>query len=142
MVNRGAIAEKAFIRSGLAKGFVADQLNIDRRTLTSRLQRPDLDYDFILELYKVLRIDVTEDFPELGKFVLNAEGPGGASEEQEEKPALDACKEEVEMWKRRHEESEKKYVKLLEEYNRKYTHLLEEYNLVLKENKDLQRERK
>lgn len=126
MVNRGAIAEKAFIKSGLAKGFVAEQLNIDRRTLTSRLQRPDLDYDFILELYKVLRLDVTEDFPELSRFQVIEETPNLIDEDRKEKFDLENCKGEIEMWK-------SKYFELLEKYNHKYTKLLEEYNLILKE---------
>ena len=133
MENRGAIAEKAFIRSGLAKSFVADQLNIDRRTLTSRFQRPDLDYDFIIELYNILRLDVTEDFAELGRYQLRAESPSLIDEEQKERSELEDCKGEIEIWKN-------KYYELFERHNQKYTKLLEEYNDLLKQKSGLSKD--
>lgn len=119
MKNRGSVAEQALIRSGLAKGLVAEKLHIDRRTLYNRLQRPDLEYDFIIRLYDVLRLDVTEDFPELGKYIENEDVTEAIVEDKVSKAELDSCLDEVDKWKN------------------KYIQLLEEYNQVLKENRDL-----
>ena len=135
MINRGSIAAKALSNSGQSRGYVAERLKIDRKTLYNKLQKPDLEYDFIFDLYKVLRMDVTEDFPELGRYVLiSEEGAEVTGEDVAEKSVNDACREEAEMWKKRYEESSKK-VEQLEEYHHKYTKLLEEYNLLLKEKK-------
>lgn len=121
MTDRGSIAQTALTKSGLSKKYVSERLNIDPKTLYNKLQRRDLEYDFIIELYKVIKMDVTEDFPELGKYVLNEEEvPGALKEYQAAKSALDSSREEIEKWKN------------------KYIQLLEEYSQVLKENKDLQ----
>lgn len=119
MTDRGSIAKNALIKSGLTKKYVSERMEIDPKTLENKLLRRDLDYNFIIKLYKVLRMSVTEDFPELrnnGEF-------DSYIELSEKKPIdkfeLEGCFEEVEKWK-------SKYIKLLEEYNE-----------VLKENRDL-----
>ena len=134
MINRGLIAAKALSKSGQSKGYVAERLRIDRKTLYNKLQKPDLEYDFIFDLYKVLRMDVTEDFPELGRYVLSGEDAEVTGEDLAEKSVTDAYRKEAEMWKKKYEESAKK-VQQLEEYHHKYTKLLEEYNLLIKESK-------
>lgn len=103
MNDRGSIAEKALTRSGIPKGTVAERLNISRKTLYNRLSRPDLEYDFIIELYKILRIDVIQDFPELGKYVSQEKL------ENEVKAELEECRKEAEMWKN-------KYIQLMEKH--------------------------
>lgn len=134
MTNRGLIAANAITKSGQSRGYVAERLRIDRKTLYNRLQKSDLEYDFIFDLYKVLRMDVTEDFPELGRYVLSGENVDVIGEDLDEGPTNNVNNEEVEMWKKRCEECERK-VELLEEYHHKYTKLLEEYTLLLKEKK-------
>ena len=120
MEDRGSIAEKALIKSGLNKGLVAERLKIDRRTLYNKLKRPDLEYDFIIDLYKILRLDVTQDFPELGKYLLKEEVFEPTGENQAIKSAFEKCREETDMWRN------------------KYIQLLEEHTLLLKEIRRLQ----
>jgi uncharacterized protein Usg len=113
MKSRGDIVRKAIDQSGQSKALVAKKLGIGRTKLYYKLDQPDLDYDFIIQVYKVIKRDISKDFPDLIKFVV-----GEPVEEYSN--ALNNCKEELETYK-------EKYIKLMEEYTQ-----------VLKENQALQ----
>lgn len=138
MMNRGSIAEDAFIRSGLTKKYVSERLNVDPKTLQNKFQRPDLDYDFIINLYKILRLEVADDFPELGKFVLSerATGEDDKSSYQLFDPELEIIKwkNQAEEWRNKADDWRDKYYKLLEEYNREIKENRDMFARAVKEN--------
>lgn len=113
MKHRGEIVRNAVQKSGHPKATLARKLGITRNTLYNRLDRPDLEWDFIIDVYAILKKEVAEDFPELSKYISHEPEPHHES-------ALDECQ------------------KQLNEYKDKYIRLMEEYNEVLKQNRSLQ----
>jgi transcriptional regulator with XRE-family HTH domain len=123
MQHRGDILRRRIDKSGYSKADIAKKLGISRNNLYYKLGKDDLEYDFLIEAYKVMKQDILEDFPELSKFIATPSAPHAQEPGLAYEPtvvALQDCRREVETWKN------------------KYIQLMEEYNHVLKENRALQ----
>lgn len=118
MTNRGSIAEKALIESGLPKKYVSERLNISPKTLYNKLQRPDLEYDFIMELYRVIKKDFVLDFPELGQYVAVDDQGSLEQKTNVDESALDFLKEDISRLRKEADEWRDKYYRLLEEHTK------------------------
>lgn len=101
--HKGKKLLTAVNQSGYSKTEIAKKLGIGRATLYNYFERKDLEYDVIISVYNILKKEVTNDFPELKKFV--EESP-----KVNENDALKSCQEEL-------EEVTLKYYKLLEKHN-------------------------
>lgn len=101
--HRGEKLLAAVNQSRYPKTEIAKKLQIGRATLYNYFERKDLEYDVIINIYNLLKKEVTDDFPELKKFV-------EAPQQLNENDALKSCQEEL-------EEIRLKYYKLLEKHN-------------------------
>ena len=63
--NKGKIVENAVRRSGYALTKISEKLGISRNTLYNKFANNNLNYDFIIEIGKVIHYDFSVDFPEL-----------------------------------------------------------------------------
>lgn len=120
MEHRGDILRRAIDKSGNSKALIAKKMGISRNTLYYKLNRPDLDYDFIIEAYKILKQDIAKDFPSLTKFISSASPEVGESMELNEalpiyKSKLNDCLDEVDKWKSKYIELMEKHQLLLEQ---------------------------
>ncbi|RYD77327.1 MAG: hypothetical protein EOP53_13170 [Sphingobacteriales bacterium] len=75
MENRGKVVEDKIHASGKSKSFISDRLNITRQTLRNWLDTPNLDFDKILKIGKLIGHDFTGDFPDLRKSFPLSEEP-------------------------------------------------------------------
>lgn len=67
--HRGEIVNKAIRESGYKVTSLAKRMGHSRKTLYRRLEEPNLNYDYIIDLYKVIKRNPTKDFPELSKYI-------------------------------------------------------------------------
>jgi hypothetical protein len=65
MMHRGQLVWKIVRNSGYSLTKLAERLGINRNRLYYRLTEPHLDYQFIMEIGKIIYYDFTIDFPEI-----------------------------------------------------------------------------
>lgn len=65
MIYHGNIVKKAFIDSQLSFGYVAERMGMSKAELDSIFDQPRVDFEILVQLYRILRSDITKDFPQL-----------------------------------------------------------------------------
>ncbi|WP_226270399.1 hypothetical protein [Hymenobacter pini] len=76
MAHRGEIVQKAVGKSGVKLTKLHTSLGISRPTLYRRFEDPNLDFDFIQEVGRIIMHDFSEDFKELKRPVVVEESIG------------------------------------------------------------------
>lgn len=104
MIHRGEIIKKVVEESGMPLTVICDRLKISRGTIYNKFDDPNLDWDFIIDLGKVLRIDIIKL-----KFS-NKIDPSIANEDSPEYTSL------LDKYKSELHEVKTKYISLLEKY--------------------------
>jgi hypothetical protein len=74
VIHRGKIVEERIIDSGRKLGFVFEKLRITRPTLRKWLDTPDLEFDKIIKIGKIINYDFSNDFKDIKKYLV-AEDP-------------------------------------------------------------------
>ncbi len=101
--HRGEIVEDIVRKSGFSLKKLSERLKISRNTLYNRFRDPELSYEFITTVGKIVHYNFTVDFPELETELNN----------QAHDPWVQYGDNDVaELLKQ-----EKKYSQLLERYN-------------------------
>jgi hypothetical protein len=105
MKHRGEIVNERIRQSGLKITKIVGKLNISRSTLYAWIENPQLDWDSILEIGKIINYDFSKDFTEITSTV-NVSEPLS----DYKKTTLPECLKERDEWK-------DKYISLLESHN-------------------------
>jgi plasmid maintenance system antidote protein VapI len=101
MIHRGEIVENAVRDSGVSISSLAKKLGKSRRHIYNLFQYHNLDWETIVQIGYIIKIDFSQIFPEL-KNQIQEKIPIKADNKQTE---------EIDYWKN-------KYISLLEEYNK------------------------
>lgn len=100
--HKGEIVENIVRKSGFSLKKLAERMKISRNTLYNRFRDPELGYEFIVDVGRIIHYNFSIDFPELDNEVNELGEPW----------IQYGDKDAVELLKR-----EKKYTALLERYN-------------------------
>ncbi|QCR23107.1 hypothetical protein [Pontibacter sp. SGAir0037] len=65
MAHRGEIVEAVVRSSGISLSKLHKKLNISRGTLYNKFDDANLEYEFILEVGRIIHHDFTEEFPNM-----------------------------------------------------------------------------
>jgi DNA-binding XRE family transcriptional regulator len=69
IIHRGSIVEKTIRKSGYSITKLAKKIGISRNTFYNKFKNPDLSYNFIMEIGRIIHHDFTIDFPEIKEEV-------------------------------------------------------------------------
>jgi hypothetical protein len=106
--HRGEIVQKAVRASNMTLAAIARQIGYDRTSLYNFFLNPELPFDIIIKIGKVIHYDFRKDFPEL--FIHNPANIVSEPEIKYQSQTLNDCLKEKENWR-------SKYYALLEEHN-------------------------
>lgn len=107
MIHRGEIVEKAVRTSGVNIVYVAEKMgHRSRSTIYRKFDDPNLPWDYIIRIYKVIKRDPVKDFPELSRYVQHkdihtTEDHIQDHQADELEKELSSCKKEVEILNQR-----------------------------------------
>lgn len=116
-IHRGKIVEEIVRSTKYSLTFIADELKINRGTLYTQFLNPDLKWERIIEIGRVIKHDFSKEFPELTTVV--------HPDRIESFPApkedlclvmLSKCMEEKEMYMKLYLDMDQKYKDLLLEF--------------------------
>jgi len=71
MVHKGEIIEKAVRRSGISITELSKRIGISRRHIYNVFNNPDINWEIIVQIGKVIHYDFSKDFVELETFPEN-----------------------------------------------------------------------
>jgi len=112
MIHRGEIVEEAIKESGISKTLIAKRLNIARNTLNNRLDEMNLDWEFIIEVGRVIREDIINTrFSDKTASTVKQAREKYITTNEDDNTELEKCRDELDKYKTR-------YINLLEDYNR------------------------
>jgi hypothetical protein len=103
--HRGEIVNEKVQKSGMKLKTITEGMDISRPTWYSWMDDPNLGYDKILAIGKIINYDFSQDFPDLAPQAIAKE-----PDADYKKTTLPECLRERDEWK-------DIYINLLEQYN-------------------------
>lgn len=108
--HRGEIVQMQITRSGIKKQMIAEKLKITRQTLDNWLKRSDLEWDKIMDIGKILRVNFVEIFTAANLSMIDVPN-------MDDMESGFSIKEQLEICKKERDDLKEKYIKLLEDFN-------------------------